>query len=79
MGNQISRYDWQRLSKSERRKIAWLVRWRYIKHKTCQPAPLAFFLRSGAFAVALLSIMPAHPMAVPAAFGGGLSLSIIWG
>jgi len=38
---------------------------------------LRFFLPAGLASFALLLIMPYHPMAIPAAFGGGLALSTI--
>lgn len=39
--------------------------------------PVRFALLASLAAFALLLIMPSHPMAIPASFGGGLAIAIL--
>jgi hypothetical protein len=53
--------------------------WLLIKNRLSLPRPVAFAFRASLFSFGLLLVMPLEPLAIPAAFGGGLSFSLLLG
>jgi hypothetical protein len=88
----IPPYQWRRLTINERRIVVFLINsFQQINNTTASftkslslfhplwyshpPIFIGFF--TGVFSLALLLIMPLHPVAMPVAFGGGISLTVI--
>jgi hypothetical protein len=65
------------LSKANQHRFLRYCRYLNIREYFGTPMPVAFALRATACMFALLFIMPAHPLAVPTAIGGALSLALI--
>lgn len=68
-------YD--RLNRSNRRWLTRMMRRRIWTRRYYLPRPMKLSLFTATISFALLCIMPVHPMAIPAAFGGGLSFALI--
>jgi putative NADPH-quinone reductase len=66
----------QKLSKSDLYAVLYRTYLIVARHKFALPFPVAFVLRATVCMFALLLIMPLHPMAIPAAFGGGISVAL---
>jgi hypothetical protein len=88
----IPPYQWRRLTINERHLVIFLINcFQQINNTTASftkslslfrplwyshpPIFIGFF--TGIFSLALLLIMPLHPVAMPVAFGGGISLAVI--
>jgi len=65
------------LSQADQRRFLHYCRWLQVCEYFYTPRPVAFALRATAFMFALLFIMPAHPIAIPAVIGGGLAFALL--
>jgi len=67
----------KRLRRGNQRRFLRCLQFLYLHQFLTLPFPVAFALRATACMFALLFIMPAHPLAIPAVIGGGISLALI--
>jgi len=63
----------RRLNKINLLIVLYKARWLYLKQKTQMPKAIIFSLLASMFIFLQLSIFPHHPLAIPAAIGGGLA------
>ena len=66
-----------RLSRNNQYRFLRYCRWLQLYEYFDTPKPIAFALRATACMFALLLIMPAHPLAIPAVIGGGISFAFL--
>ena len=65
------------LKPAKRRRFFRYCRWLHVCEYFHTPMPVAFALRATAAMFALLCAMPAHPLAIPAVIGGGISFALL--
>jgi hypothetical protein len=66
-----------RLSRADQYKFLRYCHWLHLCEYFLTPKPIVFALRATACMFALLLIMPAHPLAIPAVIGGGISFAFL--
>ena len=60
-----------------RRKFIGGCRWLKIWDYFYTPMPISLGLQSSILILVILSIMPLHPLAIPTAIGGGISIGLM--
>ena len=77
MYDQIPLPLWKDLSKLERTFILSYLRCLCLRRRLRLPLPARFALTAALFTFAFLFLMPHHPLAIPAAYGLGLSFALL--
>ena len=67
----------KRLRRGNQRRFLRRLQVLYLRQYLALPLPVAFALRATACMFALVFIMPAHPLAIPAVIGGGISFALL--
>jgi uncharacterized membrane protein (DUF485 family) len=71
--------DWNELTQSEKSWIYKAMKYFHWRKNHSFPKPIKISFLAAIFSFLLLSIFPLEPMSIPAAFGGGLSIALIFG